>query len=242
MIKRVSKVPERTQTIIASRLGKLPESPLSSPTAFNSSDTEAKVLRELKIAEARLRAETARDIAVQINEYRIRVINDAHHISDASEIARAKRAIKALKDARLAVEQLGRDAVLGYLIPALSGDLDHPRTREGFSEDLFAVVKRLEDFLKSTNPKPGREPLDALDDFVTELAAIYEGATGRAPGYSSKPSSKPNSRAKTTHGPFVRFCQDVVSVVTPKAVGAVFDSVRRVLRRKRPESRGKNWP
>jgi hypothetical protein len=224
----------------ASRASKLPDSPVER-WAFTSKDLETKVLNELNLEDAQLRDQAAHSIAIAIVEYRIRAVNDLHHVSDASEIARAKRAMKALKTSVEALQELGRDSALMHFMPALN-DLEFPRTREEFYEDLNVVADCLGDYLKSTKPKRGREPLDTLDDFISELTHIYRDTTRREPGFSSKPSNKPGSKAKAMHGPFVRFCQDVVSEVTPDAVGSVFDSVRRVLRGKRPESRSKNWP
>jgi len=199
---------------------------------FKSRHDKARVVRELGIQDSKARDFAAHEIAVSIGWYIHACTGDLAHKSDAHERDQAKRAADALKTAIAAIEELGRDATTDVLVEVQ--ELDNRKTLEGdFLAKMRDVAKSLKRFATDVQPRKGRQGLDSLDHYISYLATLYEIHSGRKPGYSSQPSAKPDSRSRASHGPFVRFCEDVVGLVTPAYQRSIFDAVRRVVRRRR---------
>jgi hypothetical protein len=194
-----------------------------------SKDIEDLALEELHLTQPSHRENAAGRIAFALAEFRIQVVNERFHISDSSEIKRARQTAKNLRATVDSLNWIGRDAQIDAL-GAVFLDWEPDETKEGLIEKLEDLAEALEWFVKNTKPTKGRQPLSVLDDFIAVLFFVYWEVTGAMPRFSSQPESKPGSTGKLVHGPFVRFCTTLVCLVNPAARPAVFESVRRVSR------------
>lgn len=188
-------------------------------------EQEEHLLRELGPYNPELRERLIRRLEMALDEYEIGCRFMKAWGTSKLDRKRAQKAAKALKEASAAVRDLGPqvwwdndDEYEGDPIPLseLPGALDY------WHEMIIGYADGVE-------VTAGRPSQKHLDEAIYYLAFIYKAATGCPPGYSSSPVSKPGSTAKDTHGPFVRFCKSVISVVTPTATSTIENAVRKVL-------------
>lgn len=152
------------------------------------------------------------------------------------EVRRAENAVLALRTAVDALNELSADRGYGILSwkdlreeyiyefdGTVAGDLRY--------KDLPGIMSLLSDFLidfaDERRQGRGRPSNDGLDKAIYDLALLYEEATGRIAGYSAPPDKVHATGRQAQHGPFVRFCKNVISVVTPTETSTVENAIRK---------------
>ncbi len=146
------------------------------------------------------------------------------------ESSRANNASKALKEAASSLNELGPLAKARFMREYV-GDWDGKFDCDAQMSDIPGLLSCLSnlfaDFADERRQGRGRPIDEGLDKAVLDLAILYEEATGRPAGFSAPQAKVPGTPNPKQHGPFVRFCQNVISVVSPTETSTVENAVRK---------------
>lgn len=196
---------------------------------------EERLIGELRLRSNAHRQQAIASVEATLRHYAAGVRFDEATGTPTQERRKAESAVRHLREAAEAMRGLGPethhyiDAETddhGVFLGQVPGVLDFWR-RE---------IEEAADCIEAARGRPRNEP---LEEAVIDLACLYKQATGLAPGVSSAPLKKPDRGGYELHGPFMRFCHNVLTVVTPTASSMIENKVRDVLRVRKSTP---DWP